>query len=96
MNTFIFFHNGIFEFFFFLFSQKVQILKTGYKYGQYCTSPSQSDCRYFFVYAITTNNKLITFLLSFSTLFFAIFILFCHALFSCELLIAQSNSEKAY
>ena len=28
---------------FFLFSQRVQILKTEYKYGQYCTPLSQSD-----------------------------------------------------
>ena len=37
---------------FFLFSQRVQILETEYKYGQYCTPLSQSDCRYFFVIAI--------------------------------------------
>ena len=37
MNTFLFF----------LFSQRVQILKTEYKYGQYCTPLSQSDSRYF-------------------------------------------------
>ena len=36
MNTFLFF----------LFSQRVQILKTEYKYGQYCTPLSQSDCRW--------------------------------------------------
>ena len=41
---------------FFLFSQRVQILKTEYKYGQYCTPLSQSDCRYFFVLAIMKNN----------------------------------------
>ena len=35
-----------------LSSKKVQILKTEYKYGQYCTPLSQSDCRYFFVLAI--------------------------------------------
>ena len=29
---------------FFLFSKRVQILKTEYKYGQYCTTLSQSDC----------------------------------------------------
>ena len=33
--------------FFFLFTQRVQMLKTDYKYSQYCTPPSQSDCRYF-------------------------------------------------
>ena len=37
---------------FFLLSQRVQILKIEYKYGQYCTPVSQSDCRYFFVLAI--------------------------------------------
>ena len=51
MNTFLFsateFECDIF-FFFLLFSQRVQILKTEYKYGQYCTPLSQSDCRYFF------------------------------------------------
>ena len=35
-----------------LFSERVQILKTEYKYGQYCTPLTQSDCRYFFVLAI--------------------------------------------
>ena len=38
--------------FFFLFSRRVQILKTEYKY---CTSLSQSDCRYFFVLAINKS-----------------------------------------
>ena len=47
MNTFLFFRYGIRTFL--LFSQKVQILKTEYKYGQYCTPFSQSDCRYFYV-----------------------------------------------
>ena len=28
--------------------QRVQILKTEYKYGQYYTPLCQSDCRYFF------------------------------------------------
>ena len=40
-------------FLFFLFSETVQILKTEYKYGQYCTPLTQSDCRYFFVLAIS-------------------------------------------
>ena len=49
MNTFLFFRYGIrILYFFCLFSQRVQILKTEYKYGQYCTPLSQSDCRYFF------------------------------------------------
>ena len=39
----------------FLFSKRVQMLKTEYKYGQYCTPLSQSDCRYFFVLAIITR-----------------------------------------
>ena len=53
MNTFLFFRYGIrMLYFFFLFSQRVQILKTEYKYGQYCTPLSQSDCRYIFVWAI--------------------------------------------
>ena len=38
-----------------LFSKRVEILKTEYKYGQYCTPLSQSDCRYFFVLAIIMN-----------------------------------------
>ena len=38
---------------FFLFSKRVQILKTEYKYSQYCTPLRQTDCRYFFVLAIT-------------------------------------------
>ena len=36
-----------------LFSKRVQLLKTAYKYGQYCTPLTQSDFRYFFVFAIT-------------------------------------------
>ena len=31
------------------------MLKTEYKYSQYCTPLSQSDCRYFFVLAIMCN-----------------------------------------
>ena len=34
---------------FFLTYQRVQILKTEYKCGQYCTPLSQSDYGYFFV-----------------------------------------------
>ena len=37
---------------FFLFSKRVQVLKTEYKYDQYCTPLTQSNCRYFFVLAI--------------------------------------------
>ena len=40
-----------------LFSKRVQILKTEYKYGQYCTPLNQSDCRYFFVLAININKE---------------------------------------
>ena len=47
MNAFLFFRYGI-RMYFFQFSQRVQILETEYKYGQYCTPLSQSDCRYFF------------------------------------------------
>ena len=36
-----------------LFSKRVQLLKTAYKYGQYCAPLTQSDFRYFFVFAIT-------------------------------------------
>ena len=36
-----------------LFSKEVQILKTEHKYDQYCTPLGQSDCRYFFVLAIS-------------------------------------------
>ena len=50
MNTFLFFRYGIrMLYFFFLFSERVQILKTEYKHDQYCTPLHQSDCRYFFV-----------------------------------------------
>ena len=50
MNTFLFFcyGNRLLIFFLLLFSKRVQILKTGYKYGQYCNPLSQSDCRLFF------------------------------------------------
>ena len=48
MNAFLFFRCEIrMLYFFFLFSQRVQILKTEYKYGQYGAPLSQSDCRYF-------------------------------------------------
>ena len=47
------------ECWFFLYSKRIQILKTEYKYGQYCTPLSQSDCRYFFVLAIILFIKLI-------------------------------------
>ena len=59
MNTLLFFPYGkrMLIFFFFLFSKRVQILKTEYKYGQYCTPLTQSDCRYFFVLAITYHKK---------------------------------------
>ena len=40
----------------FFISKKVQILKTGCKYGQYCTPVSQSDCRYFFVSELNVNT----------------------------------------
>ena len=35
------------ECWFSLFSKTVQILETEYKYGQYCTTLSQSDCGFF-------------------------------------------------
>ena len=45
MNTFLFFGYGnrmlIFYLFIYLLSKKVQILKTEYKYRQYCTPLSQ-------------------------------------------------------
>ena len=41
---------------FFLFSQRVQIFKTEYKYDQSCTALNQSDCRYIFVLAIIKFN----------------------------------------
>ena len=58
MNTFLFFRYGNEMLIFLLlllllFSKRVQILKTEYKYGQYCTPLTQSDCSYFFVSAIT-------------------------------------------
>ena len=40
-----------------LFSKRVQILKTEYKYGQYWTPLNQSDCRYFFVLAISISYR---------------------------------------
>ena len=46
-------------FFFFFFSKRVQILKTEYKYGQYCTPLSESDCRYFFVLAIKVDKQVL-------------------------------------
>ena len=58
--NFLYFHYGYRMFFFvvfFLFSQRVQISKTEYKYGQYGTPRNQLDCRYFFVLAIKYNKK---------------------------------------
>ena len=43
MNAFLFFRYGIRMLYFFQFSQRVQILETEYKYGQYCTPLSQSE-----------------------------------------------------
>ena len=62
MNTFLFFGywNRMFIFLLILFSKRVQILKMEYKYGQYCTPVSQSDCKYFFVITIN-DNKLFTY-----------------------------------
>ena len=58
MNTFLFprYRNRMLIFF---ICKIVQILKTEYKYGQYCTPLSRSDCRYFFVLAIILFIKLI-------------------------------------
>ena len=42
---------------FFKFSKRVQILKTEYKYGKYCTPLTQSDYRYFFVLAIIAKYE---------------------------------------
>ena len=56
MNGILFFRYGSGMLIFLsLFSKTVKILKTEYKYGQYSTLLSQSDCRYFFVLAITVN-----------------------------------------
>ena len=53
MSTFLFFRYGNrMLILFFLFGKRVQILKTEYKYGQYCIPLSQSDWRYFFVLTI--------------------------------------------
>ena len=54
MNTFLYFRyeNRMFYFLFFLNQSKSRNIETEYKYGQYCTLLSQSDCRYFFVLAI--------------------------------------------
>ena len=68
MNTFLFFRyrNRMLYFFFFLTSQREQILKTEYKHGQYCTPLSQSDGRYFSVEAIIkVMTKIIFYLLKF-------------------------------
>ena len=55
MNAFVFFLYGSrMLFFLLLFSERVQILKTEYKYGQYCTPLSQSDCRY----RVSDNNPI--------------------------------------
>ena len=54
MNSFLFFRYGNWMLIFYLlFSKRVQILKTEYKYWQYCTPLRQSDCKYFFVLAIS-------------------------------------------
>ena len=57
MNAFLFFRywNRMLYFCFSLFSQRLQISKTEYKYGQYCTPLGQSDYRYFFVLAIKVD-----------------------------------------
>ena len=55
--------------FFFLIYQRVQILKADYKYHQYCTPLSQSDCRFFFRVSDNTSFS------SFST-----FCVFCFEL----------------
>ena len=47
--------NASLFFLFSLFSKRVQILKTEYKFGQYCTPLTQSDYRYFFVLAVSLN-----------------------------------------
>ena len=54
MNTFLFFRNEN-SMLIFLFSKRVQILKKEYKYDQYSTPLSQSDCRYFFELAKITR-----------------------------------------
>ena len=53
MNTFLFFRcwNTMFIFYYYLVEE--------YKYGQYCTPLSQSDCRYFFVLAITIYKSVL-------------------------------------
>ena len=58
MNTFLFFRYGNQMLIFLLFSKRVQILKTGSKYGQYCTPLTQPDPIYFFVLAINTHIRL--------------------------------------
>ena len=56
MNACLFFHYGNRMLsLLLLFSKRVQILKTKYKYGKYCTNLTQSVCRYFFLLAITCN-----------------------------------------
>ena len=57
MKIFLFFSHGNRMMIFFLFSKRVQILKTEYKYGQYCTALCQSDCRYIFVLAVKQFAK---------------------------------------
>ena len=52
MNAFLFFRYGNRMSIFSLLSKRVQVLKTEYEYGQYCTPLTQSDCTYFFVLAI--------------------------------------------
>ena len=59
MNTFLYFRYGnrILYFLFFLIWSKSTNIETEYKFGQYCTSLSQSDCKYFFVLAIIYSKK---------------------------------------
>ena len=61
---------------FFLFGKTAQTLKTEYKYGQYCTPLTQSDCRYFFALAISSCYR---------TVPSAIWEIFSEFLISCNL-----------
>ena len=53
-NTFLYFRYGnrmLYFLCFFIYSKSTNV-ETEYKYSQYCTPLSQSECRYFFVLAI--------------------------------------------
>ena len=88
MNTFLYFHYGnrMLYFLFFLIQSKSTNIETGYKYSQYCTPLSQSECSYFLVLAIMDfffplfifSNKFLCFIfLCFLVFVFVFFLISC-------------------